>query len=298
MTYPMAEEVNEQSAARFSCLLCHGDACTPVLEHCRDLYVGFGGSFNYVKCTGCNVVQLHPVPTSMADYYRSYPVHRSKTAVFSLLRAVCVANTYYRIVSAPKKTSTVVDFGCGDGWYAERLRRRGHDVVGYEPDSKHAHALSERLAMPVFADIDSLLLYYAGRCDVVTMHFVLEHMTRPADAFRVAAELLKPGGTWYFIIPNINSKEFKLFGRFWHGFDVPRHVTYLTPSVVRELTVKHSLVIEQVVETGSVTDFAGTVANLICGRYQPLIFYASIPLGIIWSRFCRQACHAYTIRKP
>jgi SAM-dependent methyltransferase len=283
-----------ETAPRFACLVCHGTSGTMFARGCRDLYLGFPGLFDYLRCSGCGHVQLHPLPANLAQYYRGYPIHRQKTAFFSWLRRHTVGANY----AVPLvRSATVLDFGCGDGWYLQQLAAQGLTAIGFESDPDHAGRLSRDLGVPVFSSLDDLTARHVGTIDMLTMHFVLEHLADPAAAFRLAGILLKPGGLWYFVIPSLDSLEWRLFGRAWHGFDVPRHVSYLNDATVRSLADTAGLAVERVARSGSATDFAGSMSNLVAGRYRPAVFSAFLPLGIAWSRLVPGACKQYRLRK-
>lgn len=261
---------------------------------CRDLYLGFPGSFDYVRCTACGLVQLHPIPQDLASYYRSYPIHRRKHSVFSWLRRQVVGSNY---ASPPAARAKILDFGCGDGWYLEQLAGSGHQPIGFEVDPNHARTLSSRLNIPVYDTAAELETHHAGTIDLITMHFVLEHLPNPAGTFHLMSRLLKPGGRWYFVIPNLASKEWRLFGTKWHGFDVPRHISYLDDPHVRVLAAESSLHVMHARALGSATDFAGSLSTLLLGRYTNAAFYAALPLGIVWSWLFPGACRSYWLEK-
>ena len=56
------------------------------------------------------------------------------------------------------------------------------------------------------------------------MKHVLEHLHSPNIAMEKVAALLKKNGKVIIWIPNINSLAFKLFGKYWSGLDIPRHL--------------------------------------------------------------------------
>lgn len=62
---------------------------------------------------------------------------------------------------------------------------------------------------------------WQDRFDVVTSFFSLEHMAQPQDALRKIATLLKTGGTFYGIVPNVLSNTADLI--------VVDHVNHFTP---------------------------------------------------------------------
>lgn len=279
----------------FCCLACAFDTSHPFATDCRDRYLGFPGTFSYRRCQRCGLVQLHPVPESISSYYRNYPIHHQKSRFFDSLRRRIVGGGYAR---PPAPALKILDFGCGDGWYLDHLISAGHAAFGFEADTAHAHSLSEHLGTSIYADTDDLVAEHAGTLDLITMHFVLEHLPKPAEAFALVSQLLKPGGQWYFVIPNLASLEFRLFGTLWHGFDVPRHVSYLGEDHVHALAFKAGLQVRRAHAIGSATDFAGSASNIICGRYVPMAFFAALTLGILWSRILPGACRCYWLQKP
>jgi SAM-dependent methyltransferase len=57
---------------------------------------------------------------------------------------------------------------------------------------------------------------------------VLEHLEAPIQSIRCVHRLLKENGWFIFSIPNLESLDAHLFGPYWMGWDVPRHL-YLFP---------------------------------------------------------------------
>jgi hypothetical protein len=48
-------------------------------------------------------------------------------------------------------------------------------------------------------------------------------------------EWLKPGGIFYVLVPNIDSAEARVFGSYWHGLELPRHLSHFSPASLRNL---------------------------------------------------------------
>jgi hypothetical protein len=53
---------------------------------------------------------------------------------------------------------------------------------------------------------------------------VFEHLYHPEQALENAREILRPGGFLFLAIPDLKSVEPHLFGKYWVGWDPPRHV--------------------------------------------------------------------------
>jgi SAM-dependent methyltransferase len=67
------------------------------------------------------------------------------------------------------------------------------------------------------------------------MFHVLEHLPDPRPYLETARDLLAPGGRLIVQVPNAASWQFRLFGRYWNGIDVPRHLHDFRAVDVRRL---------------------------------------------------------------
>jgi SAM-dependent methyltransferase len=175
------------------------------------------------------------------------------------------------------------------------VRRPGLEVVGFEPEPGRAAALSARIGMRVYADPRELLRRYAAAFDVVTMHSVLEHVTDPAGTFDLAARLLRPGGLFYFVVPQVSSAEAELFGRRWHGLDPPRHVSFPEPGVVRGLADRHGFRVARQEAVPFPTGFAGSVAPALLGRFSFPVMAAVLPFTLVFTLIDPSAARAFTL---
>lgn len=248
---------------------------TPYRVACRDLYLGLGPAVDYVTCAACGLVQQHPVPADVAPFYADYPVHQRRSLAQRLARRWLQRAVYHR-PGPSSATQTLLDFGCGDGVYLREVRARYHAVVGYEPGEALAAALTKADGIPVYSDTDALAAAWSGRIDVITAHYVMEHVTDLRGTMALFGRLLKPGGRLYFAVPNIASWEARWFGRYWHGLDAPRHISFPSVRHAAALGAAHGLTV-----TGSgfatfPNTLAASVPTALLGRYHGLLFNALI----------------------
>jgi predicted TPR repeat methyltransferase len=196
-----------------------------------------------------------------------------------------------------KGTALLIDFGCGDGWFLDASRNANLKLVGFEVDRVHAIHLEKSLNLPIYSDEQTLLRDYKGKADVVTMHFVLEHLTDINRAFETVQKLLKPDGVFYFIIPNISSWEARLFGKKWHSLDAPRHISFPEAQAIRQLSERWGFKITKCRGMPFPNGVAGSIPVVLTGSFKFSIFLLFLPFGILLSRIFPSGTAAYWLKK-
>ncbi|HET7551571.1 MAG TPA: class I SAM-dependent methyltransferase [Gemmatimonadaceae bacterium] len=132
----------------------------------------------------------------------------------------------------------ILDIGCGDGLFFDRLLEFGQSVDGVEPDGgivdpdgPHGHRIT---VSPFDASFQPGKLY-----SLVLMLDVLEHLQEPVVALRHAADLLEPGGLIVATVP--------AFMSLWTNHDVlNQHVTRYTKQRLQLLAGSAGLQIESI----------------------------------------------------
>jgi len=280
---------------RQGCLCCGGTSIDPVYLGCRDHYVRTPFIVDYHRCSDCGLLQQYPAPNDVSAFYAAYPVHARKGVLYRALRKWVMSPTYFRPPCG--RPIVLLDYGCGDGWYLESLVGRGIELLGYEMDTGHARKLSGRLGIPVLSNRDEMFARHGGAVDVVTMHFVLEHLTDLHGGFEDAQRLLRPGGFFYFVVPQASSLEGRLFGRRWHALDPPRHITFPEPAVVGALAGRHGFKLTDHYAVPFPNGFAGSIPMMLLGRFNSALFALSLPLGIVASRLAPGGARAFILTR-
>jgi len=280
----------------FRCLVCGKGEAQLVFAGCRDYYLGKPFPVDYYRCRACTLLQQHPVPKDVSAFYEDYPIHVRKSRLYDFLRWLVMSPIYYDLRRHPPGTR-LVDYGCGDGSYLETQRGRGYALAGYEADAGQAGRLAERLGFPVHSDLERLFAAEGGKTDVVTMHFVVEHLTDLEAGFDTARRLLKPDGVFYFVVPHADSVEARLFGRKWHNLDPPRHVSFPELPHVHRLAERHGFRLDEHAPVPFPNGFAASVPVVLSGRFRFPLFALALPLGILFSRLSPTGSHAYWLRR-
>jgi SAM-dependent methyltransferase len=139
----------------------------------------------------------------------------------------------------------MLDFGCGSGWYAQRMREQGWCVTGMDFSPHAARQAAERYHLRVL--VGSLPHPAVGpeSFDLITMGCVLEHVHWPHQVIAAAARALRPGGALVIAVPNLASLGFRYFGPDWWPLELPRHLLHFSPATLRRLVTMHGLEIDE-----------------------------------------------------
>lgn len=255
--------------ARFEkveCLFCGPQAEKEPLFSAQDLLNGKPGTFYIVRCTDCGLVFQDPRPvaedigeyyTSDASFYQSRPESRKKPSAFDWIKEATLSNhlnypgsksvalkalTYplYRLKVADqtiprfKENGKLLEIGCGSGARLLRHQERGWNVTGIELQDDVAKALSQATGLRVLSgNIETMEL--SEQFDAIVMDMVLEHLYNPVAVLKQIRKWLRPGGELVLTIPYFEGAEFKIFGKYAYGLQLPYHLYFFNREHLRKL---------------------------------------------------------------
>ena len=101
-------------------------------------------------------------------------------------------------------SSRVLDLGCGRGGVVELVWRDVKLAAGLDPD---VPSLSEHRApgMPTVRGVGEHIPFGGETFDLVVCVWVLEHLRDPAQALREVRRVLRSGGHFIFVTPNVRN---------------------------------------------------------------------------------------------
>ena len=261
---------------RPSCLLCREEG-TELYADMVDWLFSAPGNWSIRHCRSCNVAWLdpQPAPQDVGKLYSRYYTHVAKIPVTRLDRLrkatveCAVANLGYA-VERPKQIlprllshvrplaraaalqvlglpaseiGELLDVGCGNGEFIDRMRALGWSVSGVDPDPKAvSHARSRGLYVfnGMVSDIPANKQF-----DVITLNHVVEHAIDPVDLLGHCRNRLRPGtGRLVMTTPNLRSLGHRWFKGFWRGLEVPRHLVLFSMAALRECARRAGLDIQ------------------------------------------------------
>lgn len=214
-----------------TCLFGHRS--TPQLLFARpDWWLGADGEFAWHRCPQCGLHFLSPRPAleHIADYYPAHyaayrsAIDRERWTFMRWKRRQNLQPSVAAVSDFFTQPGRLLDVGCATGNYLAEMHSRGWSVSGVEIQAEAAAYAREELGLDVFTGDLLQAPFTPAAFDAVTLWDVLEHTHDPLAILRVVRRLLRPGGIVAFSIPDLRSSDAEQFGKYWIGFDAPRHL--------------------------------------------------------------------------
>lgn len=170
-------------------------------------------------CAGCGHLQTKALADLGQYYDRNYKIlisSEDEDQLYAVVDGRKVFRTDHQVNTLLAKVplpaqARVLDYGCAKSSSLRRLTELRPDV---EP---HVFDVSDQYLAywNRFVRAENCALYtpkpeWADRFDLITSFFALEHVADPQALARTVASLLKPGGYFYCIVPNVyaNTADF------------------------------------------------------------------------------------------
>jgi SAM-dependent methyltransferase len=236
-----------------ACPMCGGDDGRLLIEG-RDLLHPGDESFRLLTCQVCGHIYQNPRPTVAAidrHYPENYiPFQKAIEDEPRWWRRLDRRYGQYRrcmpVHRAAGQPGRLLDVGCATGLFLDGMRRLGWQVQGVEPSRSAAVYARDRFGLDVFQGRLEDAGFADHSFDVVTLWDVLEHVHEPREILSDIARILRPGGLVVLSLPNPDSLEARLLGRFWLGWDLPRHLNLFRPLLLNVHLAKRGLVVEAI----------------------------------------------------
>jgi SAM-dependent methyltransferase len=223
-----------------TCIVC-GPTRASVVVQGPDRSGAVSGRFSLLKCQKCGLVFLWPLPSkeALSSFYgKDYPEHQlpeleSKTVpwVFSRFFRNLGLNRLCRLAIRFSGSSEgrLLDIGAATGLFLAQMRKWGKwDLFGIEPHPRPARYARDVLGLKVFSGTFQDQFFPDEFFQVITLWNVFEHLPDPIESLKKINRLLSPSGILILSLPYLESLEARLFGKYWAGWEVPRHL-YLFP---------------------------------------------------------------------
>lgn len=248
------------------CFLC-GANLSYLLTHYDSIYMTTDKEYDIYKCESCGLLKMLPEPTAeeiitfYPDAYYSFNIlhnasfaekllDKLKSEVLNLRHDVKEESRAFRFLAhfaynsihgvplhCPRHNGRFLDIGCGDGYWVRKLAQYGWDCMGVEIAGEE----SNNIKVGDFLEMD-----FDDSFEFIRLSHVLEHVHEPEKYLAKIERLLHKKGELHIGIPNTDSAYFRVFGRYWYGLEVPRHLFGFNESNIRILLERNGLKIKRV----------------------------------------------------
>jgi 2-polyprenyl-3-methyl-5-hydroxy-6-metoxy-1,4-benzoquinol methylase len=200
-------------------------------------------TFNIGTCSNCGLAYTYDAPSEQdcARYYQSedYISHSNtnKGLIFSVYHRVrsYMIGRKASLVSRYHASGSLLDMGCGTGYFAGHMQSLGYQVTGIEIDDNARQYGIDHFGIKATTPDVLKSGELAQTYKVITMWHVLEHLYLPLDFLNIFAAILDTDGVLIIAVPNHKSKDAKMFDRYWAAYDVPRHLWHFDPTSMAKL---------------------------------------------------------------
>jgi 2-polyprenyl-3-methyl-5-hydroxy-6-metoxy-1,4-benzoquinol methylase len=156
----------------------------------------------YLRCGSCDLVFRERLPDAETLHREYRDRYFEELAGDQLIgQRTALYRCILERIERHERGGSLLDVGCGCGFFIELAGRRGWRVEGIDPSSE-----SVALAREVLGKAVSCVSWQAyssdRRFDVITMINVIDHMASPWTDLQKALSFLKPGGLLYLRFPN------------------------------------------------------------------------------------------------
>jgi SAM-dependent methyltransferase len=195
-----------------------------------------------VKCGNCGLIYQYP-HLSQENYNRHYPPeydsYQSENLESSDLSSRVSRlglSKRRKFVSSIKGEGKLLDLGCATGNFMRAMQiSPDWELFGVEINEHAAKIARQEFLLNVFHGELEQANFPNDYFDVVTLWDVLEHLPDPQFTLSEIYRVLKKDGVLILRIPNGNSWDARLFGRFWFGLDAPRHFYIFNRKTITKL---------------------------------------------------------------
>lgn len=239
------------------CPLCRGGGVVKYLE-LPDRFGGDGELYHIYECRSCGIIFLYPPPPEdkMDKHYPDGeydPFLETKGArslsqkIYRLVKPWALNWKAKLVEKFHPGPGRILDVGAGTGAFLRRMAACGWEVIGVEKDKNAANFGREKWGLEIITGDLNEVENLPCPLDAVAFWHSLEHIHRMEENLRITRQSLSPDGFLFIALPNPNSLEAAVYGKYWVAWDAPRHLWHFKPEVLIKLLSDFGFFIRRIV---------------------------------------------------
>ncbi len=217
------DEVSKESFDIIECTQCHLLITTPrpseqvIKNYYPNTYYHYTGEEKYLSTKIARLIKEHHVSSPK----------RMLKRILSWILTKLLDRYVAIIIEGQGNNRKVLDVGCGDGRRVSWLIRYGYDVYGNEI-SADACKIAAGNGIKIFNGTLEEANYPSDFFDIIIFSQVFEHLHDPQKALQECYRILKKDGILIIDVPNIESLNHRIYGKYWFPLEVPRHLFHFS----------------------------------------------------------------------
>jgi SAM-dependent methyltransferase len=187
----------------------------------------------FVKCARCGLLYQNPRPTPAEMETHYPPEYESYTHTINRKELSLLQRKVYqygidkrsRYVLNHKSRGHLLDVGCSTGLFLHGMQQYSNwELTGVEINPFAAEIAQKQHNLDIHVGTLEQAQFSDKSFDAITLWDVFEHLHNPSGSLIEIHRVLKDDGILIVRVPNLDSWDAKLFGRYWAGLDAPRHL--------------------------------------------------------------------------
>lgn len=228
----------------------------------------YGITGDIYRCGNCDFLFCPTVGHVLDQYEKmadtTYEDTRSQRAL--------QAKEILKVIRAYKPTGKLLDIGAGSGILVEQALKVSYSASGVEPSIALSRTAQE-LHLPVVTGTLPQPEFF-GRCDIVTLIDVIEHVDAPLALLRDAAACMNNDAICVIVTPDVSSLAARLMGNKWWHYRLA-HISYFNQKTLQRLLGRAGLDIVSISRPGWY--FPASYLAERCMQYLPAMLRVKIP---------------------
>jgi SAM-dependent methyltransferase len=191
--------------------------------------------FTFHTCLGCTHVYVAPrVRLDLLLEMASHLEHEDDDNEFLEIQKI-FAEPICHLIRLRAPGNRLLDLGFGRGHILRLARAYGFEVYGMDSSSHLVEQLQPELGIRLSHGTLGTTPIPWEQFDAIVMSHVVEHLTDPGRILREVVQKLSPGGLLYVAVPDIESLQFRIFGKYWDAINPMVHMQYFNEASMSRL---------------------------------------------------------------
>jgi 2-polyprenyl-3-methyl-5-hydroxy-6-metoxy-1,4-benzoquinol methylase len=195
-----------------------------------------------------------------SEYYDSMKINpRDRLILENKERAKSISKKF-------PNSKTVLEIGCGMGYFLKNLSENGYECVGVEPSSFASNYAREEFGLNVITGLLDKDTFDTNKFDIIVIFDVVEHINNIDNLFDLVTHYLAKDGSVIILTGNSNSLYARICKGKWLYYYSWEHVSFFNRKSTKYLFDKHNL---------ELTEFSRT-SNDMSLKSNTIIFVKTI----------------------